>query len=321
MRTRQRMGWRVAAVLPLSATLRFAAFGTGAHAPSTRALATPVMQSAAALETAKLDAQQKLEEMKKEGVLGMRRPVRIVATPHVPGSPVAPGVKVVHLIRHGQGFHNLFTDVWRFFTDNIKPESKGELDKEDPAKRTELVDPPLTALGRQQARALQPQTKQLKDLELVVVSPFRRATETALVAFNHLVQAPAGTAGASFLGHSNCGERRHENVADLRRTLLEIKEEFPNIDWSGITEETDELWSATASESWRKCSDRAYDFLLWLRSRPEKEVAVATHSAWLFALTNTVTENKDPALSEWFQTGEMRSVTLEFIEGEGKGDL
>ena len=43
----------------------------------------------------------------------------------------------------------------------------------------------------------------------------------------------------------------------------------------------------------------------WVRARPESEIIVATHSAWLFTLLNTVIEADSADLSSWFLTGEL----------------
>jgi len=85
-------------------------------------------------------------------------------------------------------------------------------------------------------------------------------------------------------------------------------------------------------ESARSVSDRAYSFMLWLRDRGEREIAVATHSAWLFTLLNTVVDCRESDLSNWlppagnatsrrasrpglrFLTGELRSVIVSFTD-------
>ena len=56
----------------------------------------------------------------------------------------------------------------------------------NPYQRPEVRDPPLTELGRQQARALRERAQQLNP-EVVVVSPMCRATQTALLGFSHLL--------------------------------------------------------------------------------------------------------------------------------------
>merc|ERR1711924_239984 len=99
-----------------------------------------------------------------------------------------------------------------------------------------------------------------------------------------------------------------------RRPMTEVTAEFPMVDWSLISVDEDSLYSDTEPETWRACSDRGFKFLLWLRGRPEQEIAVATHSAWLFTLLNTAVECTDPVQAQWFLAGELRSFVLEFIE-------
>merc|ERR1712008_183405 len=110
-------------------------------------------------------------------------------------------------------------------------------------------------------------------------------------------------------------EQGHANVCDKRRPLREVKAEFPMVNWSGIHDEEDPVYSFESPETGRQCSDRAYRFMLWLRKRPEAEVAVGTHSAWLFSLLNTVVECADKDLALWFLTGELRSLVISF-DGE-----
>ena len=92
--------------------------------------------------------------------------------------------------------------------------------------------------------------------------------------------------------------------------------EFPMVDYSGlknINATADMAWSDTR-ESMASMADRAYEFMLWLRDRPEKEVAVATHSAFLFVLVNSVIDTgmRADGMSSWFMTGELRSLVVSY---------
>jgi len=262
-----------------------------------------------ARKTAAIEGKQHLAHLEKEGVLGLRRQVRITAAPAGSERNLAENQKVVHLIRHGQAFHNLLADIYRDHGKMVDC-TGSEKQADNPYQRPEVLDPPLTALGRQQAKDLRPTCRSLAGVELVVVSPMRRATETALLAFEGA--APSGKP-IRFLGHSDVTENNGKNICDKRRCLTEIKMDFPSVDWSHIEHEEDPLWTEKR-ESGQELADRNYAFLLWLRTRPEKEVAVTTHSATLFNLLNTTLECLDPALSQWFLTGELRSVVLEFSD-------
>ncbi|CAJ1334131.1 unnamed protein product [Effrenium voratum] len=85
---------------------------------------------------------------------------------------------------------------------------------------------------------------------------------------------------------------------------------FPRVDVSQIKHEEDPT-SLTVRESHLEMAQRAHDFLLWLRSRPEKEIVVGTHSGFLMALFNVALDVADESKS-YFQTGELRSVVVDF---------
>jgi broad specificity phosphatase PhoE len=87
---------------------------------------------------------------------------------------VPAGSKKVHLIRHGEGVHNVAQREWR-----SRPEYDGRsepytVDNDPSGKYTDAL---LTPAGEAQARALQPRTQQLSP-QLLIVSPLRRATQT-----------------------------------------------------------------------------------------------------------------------------------------------
>ncbi|KAJ8604769.1 hypothetical protein CTAYLR_001008 [Chrysophaeum taylorii] len=265
-------------------------------------LAMTQLYTESAKATAKIESAQHLEELRRQGVLGLDRSVKIRATPWRAGTEVPAGAKVVHLIRHGQGFHNLLGDLYRDF--GVKVDSTGK-ESASPYTRPEIEDPPLTAIGREQAKALRSTTAEL-EVELVVTSPLARAAQTAHLAFPHL------KGKVKWIGHEDVVETSGKNRCDKRRDLDEISDDFPYVDWSLVPEK--DRWTADARETARSVSDRAHNFLLWLRTRAETRVAVATHSAWLFTLLNTAVTCDPPDLASWFMTGELRSLILEYEE-------
>ena len=159
--------------------------------------ASGVTYSEAALAQAQKDGSSYLAVLKKAGLLGKSRDVRITAVPvHQAASedgsnrPAGESSKTVHLIRHGQGYHNLLGELYQEM--GIEFSSTGnDLSVNNPYRREEVLDPPLTEVGRLQAKALRPITKDLS-LEMVVVSPLSRATQTALLAFPHLLSSAPG---------------------------------------------------------------------------------------------------------------------------------
>ena len=99
---------------------------------------------------------------------------------------------------------------------------------------------PLTYIGRQQAAALQPVTKGL-NVELIVVSPLVRATQTALGAFAHAIVDDGRATTIPFVAHEGCREPGGVHTCDQRWKLSELKREFPLIDYAEVTSEEDTL--------------------------------------------------------------------------------
>lgn len=262
------------------------------------------LYSASAMATAKIEGEQHYAELKAQQVLDIRRAVIIRA--HSPdGTPLKKGQKVLHLIRHGQGFHNLLGDLYRDFGKTV--DSTGSDDGVgNPYARPEIMDSPLTQIGREQAKGLRIQTKMLEGIELVVVSPLQRAAQTAALGMPHLKRR------VPWIGHPMVQETSGRNVCDRRRDKVEIKDDFPWVNWDLVTSEQDTAFDYDKRESARSVSDRGYNFLLWLRERPEEEIVVATHSAWLFTLLNTVIKTNHPDLATWFLTGELRTIIIEY---------
>lgn len=178
--------------------------------------------------------------------------------------------------------------------------------------RAELLDPALTALGRQQALDAHGDVL-AHDVnpQLVVVSPLARATETAMIVFKHLLDENGiPRRNVRFVAHEGLHERAGSSTCDCRRPLSQLKQKFPYVDYSLLTSEEDPLWSADR-ESQASMIIRLYEFLLWLRDCPEKEVGIAAHCSVNFTLLNAVVDcGVDPDLAKWFCTAEVRSLRL-----------
>ena len=95
------------------------------------------------------------------------------------------------------------------------------------------------------------------------------------------------------------------HVCDKRRSIANARMEFPFVDYTAITSDEDALFLDDKRETKAQVGERVYDFLMWLQKRPERTVAVATHSGWLMTVFNGVV-NAEESLRQWFQTGEMR---------------
>ena len=75
-------------------------------------------------------------------------------------------------------------------------------------------------------------------------------------------------------------ERYGHYVGDGRRSIAEIAPEFPDFDFLQVIQ-NDNVFYADERESDEACCDCAVKFLQWLNSRPEKCIAVVTHSSFL----------------------------------------
>ena len=218
--------------------------------------------------------------------------------------------KLVHFVRHGQGFHNLMADL-------AKEDGKTwthciglSLENPNPYCMEEILDAPLTNKGREQAMILQPTIQALDDTQkpqLVVLSPNCRALQTGVIAFDEFIGK------VPFCAHEMVREETGVHVCDQRRPKSQQEREFPMVDFSLLSEEEDTLFEKDRRETKKEVTERVYKFLEWLESREENVVGVASHSAWLLTAFNANFEVAEESLKGWFQTGEMRSVILEFV--------
>eukprot|EP00239_Pterosperma_sp_CCMP1384_P005264 CAMPEP_0197861840 /NCGR_PEP_ID=MMETSP1438-20131217/38125_1 /TAXON_ID=1461541 /ORGANISM="Pterosperma sp., Strain CCMP1384" /LENGTH=227 /DNA_ID=CAMNT_0043479153 /DNA_START=216 /DNA_END=896 /DNA_ORIENTATION=- len=176
--------------------------------------------------------------------------------------------KIVHFVRHAQGTHNV---------------SKGY-------RLPENHDALLTDVGVEQCRKLSEQTVHLEGIELVVTSPLTRTIQTSIHSFpKHLED------GVKFLALEEVRETVNF-LCDGRRTIGEIKADFPMIDYSVLQHDHDSVWKKyedafgsqeehtgyRESDDVKHMSERAIKFFAFLRSRPESEIGVVTHSCFLW---------------------------------------
>ena len=215
-------------------------------------------------------------------------------------------VKVVHFVRHGQGFHNLMADLahaagkkWTQFTQS----------PENPYIMPEILDAPLTQKGRDQARVLQSRLNDMSSHpELVMISPACRTLQTATIAFQPLL----ANKDIPFIAHEMMREESGVHVCDQRRPKSQQASEFPMVNFDLIESEEDTLFKSDSRETKTQVSERIYTFMQWLSNRQEKHIAVVSHSGWLFTVFNGICECESEELKNWFHTGEMRSVKLVF---------
>lgn len=219
--------------------------------------------------------------------------------------------KVVHFQRHGQGYHNLLGDVLRDV--GIKPDIRSSDPAINPWIRPEIVDSPLTELGKRQCEG-QRAVASLLNPEVVVVSPLLRAVQTAKLSFADYTIDEGSTNNVPWIAHEGCREELGWLVCNKRRPLSEIKADFPELQFSPDVSEEDTLWDPSKFESETHKGNRIYDFLVnFLAERPEQNIAVVCHSAWLSHMCNAVIDcGDDTNLTSWFDVSEIRSMKLTF---------
>lgn len=209
--------------------------------------------------------------------------------------------KVVYLVRHGEGAHNVAQREWKDAGKAGEPYTLAN----DPDLK--FQDAQLTSVGCGQARALRTRVAALPEKPFVVVSPMRRATQTALLALPE-------PKDYKIAAHESCHETGGMHTCDRRIDIAGLRFAFPGVDYDHILADRDPLWSATAREAPLSVAARAVALCDWLRERPEKRVAVFAHSGFLLALCNAVLTTVDEPTRTWFGTGEMRALALTWVD-------
>ncbi|KAI9700519.1 MAG: hypothetical protein M1820_006818 [Bogoriella megaspora] len=189
--------------------------------------------------------------------------------------------KSIHLIRHAQGFHDLYDDL-------------------------SMHDPHLTDLGRSQALTLQTIFPTQSKVELVCASPLRRTIETAALAFDPFLH-PSSSRKILAIPHCQESSAAPANTGSdpdvLRREFGDI------VDLSRVPEG----WNSKEGE-WAPRRDelgaRARELRRWLRSRDEEEVVVVSHGDFLHHVTSMVDDN-DEQMGGYWKNVEWRTYVFE----------
>jgi broad specificity phosphatase PhoE len=218
--------------------------------------------------------------------------------------------KIVHFQRHGQGYHNILGDILRDVGIPVDIDSTDP--KVNPWIRPEIVDSPLTENGKNQCTQQRVVASTLRP-DLIVVSPLLRAIQTAIITFADYY-GPHTT--IPWIAHEGCREDLGVLTCNKRRPRSVIEAEYPSIIFHSSMTEEDTLWDPTTREDTPSKSERIYDFLTnFIATRPEHNIAVVGHSAWLFHMCNAVVDcGEDDDLASWFLTSEVRSMKLTFVK-------
>ncbi|KAI4613695.1 hypothetical protein J4E83_007296 [Alternaria metachromatica] len=204
------------------------------------------------------------------------------------------------LIRHAQAQHNATSD-WS------------------------IRDPPLTELGEQQCRELHESLKESKignEVELIVVSAQRRTLQTATIGLDWLIKK-----GTKVIPDANWQENA-DKPCDTGTPIDEISKEFPQYDFSVVDPSFPDKTTGGSKNPYafteKAILARGQRCLKDLYSRPEKVIAVVSHSGFLrTGVCNRMFFNADWRVFE-FDGEEMKKnpgffVLKESEETEKKG--
>lgn len=215
--------------------------------------------------------------------------------------------KIVHLLRHAQGTHNI---------------------AEDNGRSLQHWDACLTDHGVRQCHAIRAGLMNM-DVACILVSPTTRTLQTAQHVFQDALKA-----GVPCVAQ----EAFRETVnfcCDARRTVPELYRDFPFADFSHLENETDPIWAHYMNRfgdhlAFTECRETA-DFarlhqrlrlaVSAISQRPEQNIVVVTHNAFLMHLFDVysspgIIDFADPAakslLQAPFDNCEMRTAAFDF---------
>ncbi|GMY17477.1 phosphoglycerate mutase-like protein 1 isoform X3 [Fagus crenata] len=220
-------------------------------------------------------------------------------------------------VRHAQGIHNVYGEK-----------------NHDAYKSYDFFDANITPLGWSQVGNLRKHvhaTGLSKKIDLVVVSPLLRTMQTAVGVFGGeaytdgvnvppLMVANTGNSDHPAISSLNsppfvavelCRERLGVNPCDKRRSIREYHPLFPAIDFSLLESDEDILWKPDIRENDEEVAARGLNFLKWLWTRKEQEIAIVTHSAFLLQTLRAFGNDCHSSVKiENFANCELRSVVI-----------
>ena len=109
-----------------------------------------------------------------------------------------------------------------------------------------------------------------------------------------------------------------KHPCDKRRPLSAIASQFPDVDFSTVTEEEDLLYNDSVRESVEETKVRCQQFLAWLKDREEREVVLVSHSAFLRVLLQQAVNVTPSNRGENFNNCELRSFVFHMPKEDEK---
>ena len=187
-------------------------------------------------------------------------------------------MKNIFCIRHGQGFHN--TDFLKY----------GRGAYYDP----ERADPQLTKIGVNQSKYLNRTWEDLKNIEVVIVSPLTRCLQTAIHTFKgcNIEMIACEDAREYPMGQQYSNRRSKRSI---------LMKEFPRVNFVNLQTEEDTLWDPNNYETLANLEKRVCNVRKLLELRKEKNIALVAHSTFLMKLLfDTVDEDESKELKHCY---------------------
>ena len=186
--------------------------------------------------------------------------------------------KTLYCIRHGEALHNILFK---------KIGEKAYVNTRD----TRLVEN-----GTNQAIKLGQNWKDKSKIDLVVVSPLTRTLETASHIFNdnNLPMIALESLKEYPQSYQQCNHRR---------TVEELKKEFPHVDFKEILHNDDKDWRDLPdiiTDEKTKLKTRISNFKYWVNKRNENNIAVVCHSSYLNMMMNNFVDNETTELKHCY---------------------
>lgn len=168
-------------------------------------------------------------------------------------------MKNIICIRHGKAFHNVLSDKIGEKAFSLK----------------ESFDAPLVEEGILQAKELGKNSKQLKKIDIVFVSPLTRTLQTAenifeknkivrIVALDKIKEFPQGI-----------------EICNKRRNRIELKEKFKKVDFSLLDSDSDQMWREDSYEKIEELKERIKEFKQFIMNENYNNIAIVSHNNFL----------------------------------------
>jgi glucosyl-3-phosphoglycerate phosphatase len=167
-------------------------------------------------------------------------------------------MKKLYCIRHGTSLHNvMFHQIGR-------------------RAYNEYRDTPLLEEGIHEAKKLNENWDKIDDIELVIVSPLSRTIETALHVFKnkHIPMISID----SIMEHPQA-----EELCNMRLPKEELIEKYTTIDFSLLSDDHKLYWVPVfeRKNEVERLNSRIAEFQSFVKMRPEKTIAIVSHSSFL----------------------------------------